>query len=177
MITVLQAKTWDLLQQKKVSLILGYAEFSQKITNGQEQKIISPVFITKPEGTSSLVWNDHCVYNLAGYLTQKEVKAHQKIAVMAKGCDIKSICVLIQENQIKREDVIIIGLKCQGIVGNNGRQRAEKCYSCQLKTPHIYDILIDPAENKAKESSPEEKKMKTKIVSALWRKKSTGWIK
>ena len=142
MITLLQAKAWELLQQKQVSLILGYGEFPQKMNNGTDQRIISPVFISKPEETRSLVWNDRCVYNLSTYLTRKEVKAHPKIAIIAKGCDIKAICVLIQENQIKREDLIIIGMTCQGVIGTNGQPRAEKCYSCQLKTPHIYDILI-----------------------------------
>jgi len=162
MITLLQAKTWELLQQKEVSLILGYGEFSRKMNNAPEQRIISPVFITKPEETSSLVWNDRCVFNLSTYLTGKEVKAHHKVAIIAKGCDIKSICVLIQENQIKREDLIIIGLTCQGVIGDKERPKAEKCYSCQLKTPHIYDILIDSAEEQTKKLNHVEKKVESK---------------
>ena len=69
---------------------------------------------------------------------------------MAKGCDVKSICVLIQENQIKRDNLVIIGLTCQGIAGNSPQGYAEKCYSCQSHTPPIYDILI-PSQDRPQE--------------------------
>jgi len=58
-----------------------------------------------------------------------------KAAILAKGCDVKSIVGLIQESQIKREDVFIFGLSCDGI--------GEKiCNNCDVRTPVLYDVLI-----------------------------------
>jgi len=147
MSTLLQEKARELLDQNEVSLVIGYGEFFRRTTDKSPQRIISPVFISKPDEAKSLIWNDHCVYNLSTYLIRKEVKAHRRIALVAKGCDVKSICVLIQENQIKRNNLVIIGLTCQGVVGNTPHGYAEKCYSCQLHTPNLYDILI-PAQNR-----------------------------
>jgi len=145
--TLLQEKARELLDQNEVSLVIGYGEFFRRANDKSLQQIISPIFISKPDEVTSLTWNEHCVYNLSTYLIRKEIKAHRRIALLAKGCDIESICVLIQENQIKRNDLVIIGLTCQGVVGNSSHGYAKKCYSCQHQTPHIYDILI-PSQNR-----------------------------
>ena len=58
-----------------------------------------------------------------------------KTAILAKGCDVKSIVGLIQESQIKREDVFIFGLSCDGI-------GEAICSNCDVRTPPFYDVLI-----------------------------------
>ncbi|NIO18560.1 4Fe-4S ferredoxin, partial [bacterium] len=40
----------------------------------------------------------------------------EKVGIVAKGCDIRSIVGLIKEKQTKREDVFIIGVPCPGII-------------------------------------------------------------
>ncbi len=146
MIELLQSNARELLRQHKVSLIIGYGEHLRRLNNGSTERIISPVFISREEEVSSLIWNKHCHLNLCLYLTQKEIKRHiqdkHRVAIVAKGCDLQSLSVMIQENQIKRENLIIIGLACQGVVENKGQQQAEKCLSCQVQIPHIYDMLI-----------------------------------
>ncbi|MEW5800625.1 MAG: 4Fe-4S dicluster domain-containing protein [bacterium] len=137
---LLQEKAKELLDRREVSLIIGYGERIRRTSD--ESKVISPVFIAKSDEAKLLTWNDHCVYNLSTYLIRKEVKAHNRVALMAKGCDIKAICVLIQEHQIKRDNLVIIGLTCQGVVGSNSQGYAKKCYTCQFHVPHVYDILI-----------------------------------
>jgi ferredoxin len=93
------------------------------------------VFVTSPADCSELVWNEQCRNNLAVYLTKKEVRALGRPAIVAKGCDIKSVIGLIQEYQIKREDVHIIGMACQGI-------GEPMCRNCGVRTPHMFDTLI-----------------------------------
>jgi formate dehydrogenase subunit beta len=142
MIEILRAKAKDLLNQNEVSLIIGYGESLHRISHGSVKRVVSPVFITEVDEVASLVWNEYCVHNLATYLTRKETKRHRRVAIAAKGCDIRAINVLIQENQILRDDLVIIGLACQGVVGNRDQKRAEKCYSCRVQVPHVYDTLI-----------------------------------
>ncbi|MCX8052479.1 MAG: Coenzyme F420 hydrogenase/dehydrogenase, beta subunit C-terminal domain [Armatimonadetes bacterium] len=74
----------------------------------------TPVFITKPEDVDKLVWNPACVNNLAVYLPR--MAKDKKVGIVAKPCDIRSIVALIQENQVKRENLFIIGLGCGGVV-------------------------------------------------------------
>ncbi|MEW6007171.1 MAG: 4Fe-4S binding protein [bacterium] len=112
----------ELLEKKGVSLIIGYEE---------KDGIASPCFIKDKDDTKRLVFNEGCFHNLSVYLT----RIKEKCAIVAKPCDVKSIIGLIQENQIKRTDVVIIGVACPGL-------NVKKCKSCPDKNPLIYDYLI-----------------------------------
>lgn len=141
----LQEVAKDLLDKEAVSVVIGYGQ-------GSDETGVTPIFVTKAGDVGKLTWNPLCVHNLAVYLThkKKEIKAHGKPAIVAKGCDVKSIVGLIQEHQIKREDVVILGVTCNGVVANLKRwdcklsdeNRAYKCRYCGLKTPKEYDYLI-----------------------------------
>ena len=96
-----------LLIDKKVDLIIGYEKGTLPLRT-------RPTFIREPEETKRLVWNSRCENNLSFYL--KTVK--EKVGIVAKGCDSRSIVGLIKESQVKREDIFIIGVPCPGIIDN-----------------------------------------------------------
>ena len=142
----LRSKAKALLEKKEVDVVIGYGKGS----NGHNT---TPVFITQPEDVEELIWNQYCLNNLSVYLIRDEVKKLGKPAVVAKGCDIKSIVGLIQENQVKREDFVIIGMECKqqfrfvrGEDNGHGEDiLLEKCKGCQVHIPKIHDFLIkDP---------------------------------
>ncbi len=122
----------QLLETQKVSTIIGYTK--------TERESIAPIFIERQEDCSKLVWNDRCYYNLSLYLTKKEL-AGKKVAVVAKGCDVSSIICLLAENQISRENIMIIGVSCNGVKLNNSKI-ATKCFNCERRIPSMYDFLI-----------------------------------
>ncbi|MHB8156615.1 MAG: 4Fe-4S dicluster domain-containing protein [Desulfocucumaceae bacterium] len=72
----------------------------------------TPCFIRKPEDAAKLTWDYSCENNLANYLRRRE----GKVAVVAKGCDVRSIVALVHENQINRDNLFIIGIPCSGMV-------------------------------------------------------------
>jgi coenzyme F420-reducing hydrogenase delta subunit/ferredoxin len=127
-----------LLENRQVGVVIGYAQGSLPNTT-------TPFFATKPDDTDQLVWNCHCHNNLSVYLTKKLVRTLGRIALVAKGCDVKSIVGLIQENQIKREDVVIIGVQCDGVELNE--RLAGKCHACAVRTPPLYDELVGQQTN------------------------------
>lgn len=117
-----------LLESGEVKMVIGYAEGSAPFKT-------TPIFIEKPEDVDKLVWNPASTNNLAVYLPKvfRELKSRNikgaddtdaKVAVVVKPCDAKSIVTLLQENQIKRENVHIIGLTCQGIAEAAGLTEA-----------------------------------------------------
>lgn len=126
MIDELRDKARELLQNGKVSLIIGYEE-----KNG----VVSPCFIKEKDDAKRLIFNERSFNNLAVYL--KNIK--KGVGIVAKGCDIKSIIGLIAEGQIKREDIIIIGVSCKGL-------NLKKCPSCDTYNPLFYDILVGKVE-------------------------------
>ena len=40
----------------------------------------------------------------------------QKIGVVVKGCDSRAIVQIIQEKGLNREDLVIIGIPCKGVI-------------------------------------------------------------
>ena len=107
-------KARELLKDKKVDLIIGYAEGSLPIRT-------RPIFLNKEESCDKLVWNSYCQANLAKFLPYLDKKL--KIGVVSKGCVGRTIVHLAIENQIIRENIIIIGLECKG---NVNRKKIEK---------------------------------------------------
>ncbi|MGA1874900.1 MAG: 4Fe-4S binding protein [bacterium] len=147
MIELLRRKARELLISKEVPFIIGYGESWRRVSNGSEERIITPLIISREEEVSSLVWNEHCHFNLSAYLIKKEMKKEirdrHKIGIIAKGCDAKAISVLIQENQIQRKNLYIIGLTCKGVLAEEKDQlKAEKCSSCELRIPPLFDLFI-----------------------------------
>ncbi len=95
------------LESGEVSQVIGWGAGSVPFKT-------TPVFITKPEDVGKLVWNPACVNNPSVYLPK--LAKDKKVAIVAKPCDIRSIVALIQEKQISRENLYIIGLNCRGVV-------------------------------------------------------------
>jgi formate dehydrogenase (coenzyme F420) beta subunit len=110
----------------------------------------TPVFITKPGQVERLIWDDYCIANLSKYLVSF---SHEegKTALVVKGCDSRGIVRLIQDHQLQREKLVLIGIPCQGMKDSlrffsNGENSlmapGEKCQSCTHPNPVLYDILI-----------------------------------
>lgn len=120
-----------LLTSGEAKVVIGYE-------NGGMPQTTRPVFITSPNDVERLVWNKHCYANLARFLVGKEVASLGKPAIVAKGCDVKAIVVQIQESQFKRENIVILGVTCQGV----GEPPLSKCPICDVNTPREYDYLF-----------------------------------
>lgn len=149
MIEEIKGKARELLKSKQIDLIIGYKRAPDGIQ-------ATPAFIDKEDKVGDLIWDAYCVYNLSDYLKDFLGK---KIGIIAKGCDAKSIVVLLQENQLKRENVFIIGLECPGVIdearlsfGSKQTQGeisfAAKCKTCKPSLPNFYDFLIREKEKK-----------------------------
>lgn len=144
----LRKKAKELLGSGEIGVVIGFGWNKRKTRT-------TPVFITKAEDVDQLVFNAYCVNNLSVYLTRKypDVKVMGKAAIVAKGCDIKNLAVMIAEGQLKREDIYIIGMTCEGVgykqellEANNGELKPEimpvKCHNCDVRNPHISDAVI-----------------------------------
>ena len=158
-----RAKAKELLRDKKVEVVIGYKK-------SPDDSSISPCFVETEQEADYLTWDEHCIYNLSRYL--KEIK--KKVGIVAKGCDARSIVSLIQENQIERDQVKIIGVECQGQVDER-EQLLVKCRTCQVHLPAVYDELIESNDSqkrsgssKAGEAYAAVKDVEAKSTSQRW---------
>ena len=94
-----------LLEQGKVDYIIGFEPGSLKFTT-------TPLITRDKDDIDRLVVNPFIVNNLSVFLT--EVKG--RIGIVVKGCDSRSLVSLIQDKQIAREDIVILGIPCSGVI-------------------------------------------------------------
>jgi ferredoxin len=94
-----------LLKDCSVEMVIGFRKGTVPMMN-------EPHFVKTPEDVDTLVWDSNCGINLANYLTDRK----EKIGIIAKGCDSRNIVTHIIENKIKREQLIIIGVPCEGMI-------------------------------------------------------------
>jgi coenzyme F420-reducing hydrogenase beta subunit len=73
-----------------------------------------PAFFRSEDEIDQLIYNGLCANNLARYLTR--LPKQTKLAVVARGCETRSVNALIVEAQKKREDLFLIGVPCEGII-------------------------------------------------------------
>ena len=98
----LRNKAKELLQNKTVDLVIGYEEG----TGG----IARPAFISDSDKADRLIYDNRCHHNLAVYLKKKEIKRVGKIAVVASLPIMKSLIILSSENQVKLNEVVVLGI-------------------------------------------------------------------
>lgn len=99
------------LRDGKAEVIIGFERGTLPMRS-------RPCFIRKEKDVERLVWNGFCETNIARYLSKRK----GSIAIIAKGCDSRALVELIKENQITREQLVILGVPCDGMLD---RRRVE----------------------------------------------------
>lgn len=94
-----------LFDEKKVDGVIGFRKGSIPMMN-------EPLLLRDSAKADQLYWDSFCGVNLANYLPKRK----ERLAIFAKGCDSRNIIIHLQEGQIKREQLIILGVPCQGMV-------------------------------------------------------------
>jgi formate dehydrogenase (coenzyme F420) beta subunit len=131
-----------LLEEKQAEAILGY-ECARRGAR--------PVFITEAGACDRLIFDHRCVHNLAAYLSPRRthVASLGRLAVVIKACDARAVAGLIRENQIQRENIILIGVRCGGVVLDpdeagalSSENIAPRCLLCEKREPSLADYIV-----------------------------------
>lgn len=94
-----------LLADKKVDVVIGFEKGTMPLK-------ATPCFIRTVEDVERLIWDETCENNLAKFAKQVQGKK----AIIAKGCDSRALALLIQEGQFEREEIVVIGAPCNGLI-------------------------------------------------------------
>ncbi|MFB0558257.1 MAG: 4Fe-4S ferredoxin [Candidatus Bathyarchaeia archaeon] len=113
-----------LLRDGEVDLIIGYERGTVPLRS-------TPCFAKDPEDIDKLIWDPTCDINLAKYLQGRE----ERIGILAKGCDARSIAVCASEGQVEMGKIVILGLPCQGVIN---RKKIE----AEMAGKEILDAII-----------------------------------
>ncbi len=121
-----------LLSENKVDLIIGYERGTLPLRT-------TPCFVDKVEDVKKLVWDASCDANLSKYVIGRK----EKVGVVAKGCDSRLIAVCAIEKQFPRENVVIIGVPCLGVID---RKKIE----AKLEDKEIVEATVEDGQIKVK---------------------------
>ncbi len=113
----IREKAKKLLDEEKIKYIIGYEE-------GSDSFHVSPCFVKNPDDVEKIVWNPRCVNNLVVYLIEDKKKTLERgeerdtcpIGILVKGCDSRSLVQLISEHKIDRDEVVVFGIPCNGVL-------------------------------------------------------------
>jgi len=165
----IRAKAKELLESKKVDCVIGY----ERATDGQNAR---PMFAYNAQEADRLIFDQTCRHNLVKYLLNRKDKT---TAVVVKPCDSRAINLLINEHQMDREKVVVIGVVCPGIVKTDWNQTGDKlreaCQLCQQRNPVVYDILI--GEPRKAEPPAEAYPDVTAMEGKSWQERQAFWEK
>lgn len=104
----LRTKAKELLENADVKVIVGYGEGADHI--------IQVVFIRKPADTDKLIYNEHCIQNLAVYLKKDEIRKFGRICLIANLSTLRSVLQIASENQLDENEIAVITVNAEGKV-------------------------------------------------------------
>ncbi len=100
----LQRRAKELLENKLVDVVVGYGK-------GTTDKKRRAIFVTTPEQTDKLIFDELCLQNIAVYLTKNEILHHyKKIAIVSPVPVLRTLLQLASEEQVKEESLVILGI-------------------------------------------------------------------
>ncbi|MDA8162065.1 MAG: 4Fe-4S dicluster domain-containing protein [Desulfobacteraceae bacterium] len=119
----IRAKARELLSSGEIAAFLGF-------TSGSLPMTTRPFVAKRPGDADKLIWNSFCVMNLANYLPALLESLEPprgpkdpppagplpKVGVVATGCCSRNIVVQMQERQVDRSRLVILGVSSRGMV-------------------------------------------------------------
>ena len=122
-----------LFAEGKIDVFVGYR------MNGFDDNQV-PVVINDPKEVPALVFTEKSVFNLSNYLKADHTR-NKRVGLVVKGCDSRSLNLLLTESQVKRDKLYIIGIACEGVVDDKG-QKMQNCIECIVPDAVVYDEML-----------------------------------
>lgn len=123
----------ELLASGEVSGVYGW-------TKGSRPELTPPVLIRDAADVGRFHYDEYAVHNLTGFLLDDRLNGAKR-ALFVKGCDSRGIVRLLQDQQITRDQVIVIGVPCPGMRDSSGTL-FRKCAECRYPNPVLADRTV-----------------------------------
>lgn len=129
----LKKEAKKLLEAGEVSVVLAYGK-------GYDEKHPMPFAAKDSSDVEKIVFNEYCNFNMARYMMR--YPSGTKIAIAAKAADSRAIVVLVQEEKVRREDLVILGIPVYGMKDPKTDEIIDSKTTCGMYNPVLYDVLL-----------------------------------
>ena len=133
----LKTEARRLLESGQVSLVLAWGR-------GYDENHPIPYVVKGASDVDGIVFNEFCTHNLARYLVR--YPRGTKIAIAVKAADSRAVVQLIQEDKVKRDDLVILGIPVSGIKNPKTGEIIDDKTTCDT-IREVYEqneYLLDP---------------------------------
>jgi hypothetical protein len=69
------------------------------------------------------------------------------VGLVVKGCDSRSLNLLLTESQVKRDKLYVIGIACEGVIDEAGN-KMQNCMECVVPDAVVYDEMVGTPKGK-----------------------------
>jgi len=114
LIVKIRDRASELLSSGEVEMVIGF-------TRGRAPMSTTPFIARTPEEANLLHWDDFCVMNLVNFIPQGR---SGRAAIVAKGCDARSLVVYSRENGTEPDSFVVLGITCRGMLDASKIRRA-----------------------------------------------------
>jgi ferredoxin len=122
-----------LFAEGKIDVFVGYR------VNGFDDNQV-PVLISDPQDIHKLVFTDKSVFNLVNYLKTDHTR-RKRVGLVVKGCDSRSLNLMLTESQVKRENLYVVGICCEGVTDDAGN-KMQNCVECMVPDAVVSDEML-----------------------------------
>lgn len=129
----LRARAAKLLDAGEVVCVIGWEA-------GRFPGQRTPFVAKTAKDAEHLVFDEFCEQAIGKYVL--EHKDEGRVGLFCRGCESRAINRMIADNQLKRENVYLLGLPCSGMADHRTGQPLKRCVECQQKNPLIHDEII-----------------------------------
>jgi len=150
----IQATATKLFEEGKIDVFLAWEQ------QGEYEFQTNSYIARNAEDVKNIVFNEYSIYNVSNTLLKLR-DGQERIGIAVKGCDSRGIVRLLEDLQIKRERLYIVGIPCPGMKDPLTAARnhagfsktkaedglAKKCLDCIQPNPVIYDELVGPEQS------------------------------
>ncbi len=122
-----------LLQEGRANVVLAYGK-------GFDERHPMPLAVLKEADADTIVFNEYCNHNLARYILR--YPPGTKVAVAVKAADSRAVVMLIQEEKLKREDLILLGIPARGMKNPKTDEIIDERTTGGIANPVLFDLLL-----------------------------------
>lgn len=135
------------IEQEKVKYVLCYKKGSYGFRT-------TPFFVSRKDEVEDVIFSPFCVNNLTLYIKFED--EDEKIGLIVKGCDAKSLVQRINEKRIQRENLFIIGVTCTGVIDLRKLDKKLQEHPRDMKITETNDTFLFTLNGETQEIRKEE---------------------